>query len=302
MGGRWKLGLGFVLFVVSLFGLYLQYEKTKWIYAFFIILSWAGVVFVSDYFANRWAGVSFWPTNERKLKRILKFLVGAVIFCVLLEVAGHWLTRLWYYPAFEVPDYLLLAIPAYFLYSLVLYELYVSINKKLGREIHLIAGKSEESFYKRVMNVELLIGIIFTILGFIGLINVMRTFSISVLDISKDSMTSTGSWQAFLFALGIFFLLEFWAFKEKKRTFTKDLLSKNWIPLVAIYLTSLIAIVLIEFVNTPLQIWVFANWPLQHIQIMGLPIIAMFVAWPIQFFGLLGILRVIFDEKDAPVW
>lgn len=99
----------------------------------------------------------------------------------------------------------------------------------------------------------------------------------------------------------MFFIFEFISYKEGKKTLTQDLMQGNIYPIIGIILAGWIAIIGIEFVNAPFQIWIFANWPLNEVRIFNIPVVALLV-WPFQFPAFLAMLRSAMGKREASIW
>jgi hypothetical protein len=101
--------------------------------------------------------------------------------------------------------------------------------------------------------------------------------------------------------ISIFFLLETACFLLKKNTLTQDIIRGNFVPLISIFAASFLCIVFIELFNMPFQIWVFHNWPLNHIRLFAIPVVA-YIVWPTQYLLLLPIIRLLDGKNAEQVW
>lgn len=264
--------------------------------------SWLGLIFIFDFFDRKYFYRSVIPDGKNRKRKFWIITVVSILFCVLLEITGVFVGRLWYYPFMSMKSYLLFAPFAFGVYTLLLFILYEFLRDFIAsfKKIDSI-GRISKSLYSNIMHIELILGIFGYFKAVDYILNFLNNPGLSPFIISQRGEVPFPA----LFISGIvgvstFFIFEFICFKQNKQTLTHDILGGNFWPIVIILLANTIAIITIEFANGPLQIWVFSNWPLDHIRILNIPVMAIF-AWPFQFPVFLSMLRALFPSKEV-VW
>lgn len=291
-----ELLVGILIFVISIILLTFFMGRYNWITVLPIGLSWIGLVFIIDYLDRKYIRQSF-LTNK---KRFTKIAFISILFCMILDSFGVFFTRLWYYPYFPLPVYLLLAPLAYIVYTFFLFALYELIKKLVDKKSEGNTLRSVKG-YGIIMDTEFALGVVGYLLSIYYLLELIPYFRINIVDIDQPANIPIAWWFPFAFLLSTFFIFEFISFKEGKNTLTLDLLTGKFRPLVAILLVNWIAIIAIELVNSPFQVWVFSNWPLNSIRIFNVPVIALFW-WPFQFPAFLAMFRAALSKKEADIW
>ncbi len=126
-------------------------------------------------------------------------------------------------------------------------------------------------------------------------------FPIDHLNLQLSTKITVDLVSTFAIWFGMFFLFEFLCYKQKKETLTRDIIRHNFIPLIAIILSSLSVIILIEWFNTPFQVWVFDNWGNNQFNFLSIPIVA-YLIWPIQYLVLLPLIRFLDNSNRENIW
>jgi len=200
----------------------------------------------------------------------------------------------WYFPYVPFSIYFWAAPFFYILYTLVLFELYELIKHLLGH--HRLMMKVPEHMYDKIMAAELAIGILFSIIWVTYSLSNMAKFSMPFWEISRDSNIPVPWWFGFLFAFSVFFVFDYLAYKRGKPTFTSDLLKGDLRPALSITIANIGAILLMEMVNAPFQLWVYSNWYLQDVKLFTLPIFVILL-WPTQFLAFLSLFSAFLIKK-----
>lgn len=279
-------------------GILILFFSVGWMIAFlgnynywFMVLplgiSWIGLIFLFDFFERKYFAHTLVPdTNKRKRKL---FIIGVVslLFCVLLDGFGVLIARLWHYPFWSLRIYLMLAPFAYVAYSILLYLLYEFARDFIMRfEKINFTRKPKKILYEIIMNIELVFGVV----GYFA----------NIFLVTQKNLPMSGFYILFIFFASTFCLFEYIGYKQNKQTLTHDILSGNLWPILFIIIANIIAIILIEFVNAPFQVWHFVNWPFDNIRLLSVPVVA-FLLWPLQFPVFLSMLRAMFPSREV-IW
>jgi hypothetical protein len=259
----------------------------------FLLLSWLGILVTIDGVWILQGHDSILSVKQRT--RLLKLAAVSIVFGLLLEVFGAYFTRLWFYPEASLLLYCLLAAPAFISYGIILLFLYEFFDKHSTRRL-------KNSFsYKTLMEVELLAGM--TLFGYsaLSLYNSFQRLPVEVWRIDKGAQIDVSWWLPFCAMISLFFIFEYLSYRYGEKTLTEDLLLGNMRPILAILVASIVAILLIEYVNVPFDVWEFTNWPLQNTSIYGMPVFAL-LAWPFQFLALLSMVRFALKPSELKIW
>ncbi len=280
--------LGTLIFIFSILWMVFFLGSYNWFVVLPLGISWLGLICLFDFFERKYFRHSIIPDTHARKRKLFLITVISLLFCVLLDGFGVFITRLWYYPFWSLKVYLSIAPFAYVAYSILLYLLYEFVrdlimhNKKVQKW-----GVVTNGMYASLMKSELVLGVA----GYI----------LNILLISKIySSPSVRFYILTLFFVSTFCIFEYIGFKQNKKTLTHDLLSGNWWPIIFILVANVVAIIVIEFANAPFQVWTFANWPFDHLRLLNLPIIAILL-WPIQFPVFLSMLRTVFPSREV-IW
>lgn len=296
-----ELIIGILLFSLSLpLSYIISNSSTKLSFAL-LFFNWVSISLIVGSIYRKVKHKSFLPIDRKSLIYFLNLSLVSVFFCIILDFVGAVTTRLWYYPTIPNVIYYTLAPIPFAFYTLILYMLYDILKTKLTRKRTKSISVRTKKLYGQIMLGELIIGTLGIILSMIYLVNHIQTFNIIVLDLNKSSSRVVEWWFIFLILLSVFFVFEYLCYRRKKETFTKDILSGNFVPILAIIIANIIAIILIEIPNSPLQVWVFDNWVFNDIRISNIPIFAI-IAWPFQFLTFLSIFRFFFKENEEDIW
>lgn len=293
-------------------GIFILFFSTVWMvvfiesYNWFLVLplgiSWAGLIFLFDFFERKYFLHSVIPDTAGRKRKLFTITVVALLFCVLMEGFGVFVARLWYYPFWSLGVYLMLAPFAFAAYTLLLYILY-----EFARDFVLRFKKINFNYpvnkklYKIIMWGELVTGIIGYLLAIRYALEFLANPLISpFITNQKGVVPFSGFYIGTIVFISTFFIFEFIGSRQNKRTLTHDILSGNFWPVLFIIIANAIAVITIEFLNGPFQVWIFANWPYDDIRVFNVPIVALLV-WPLQFPVFLSMLRALFPSKEV-IW
>ena len=251
-------------------------------------ISWIGMICLFDFFERKYFRHTIIPDTHMRKRKLFLIIAISLLFCVLLDGFGVFITQLWHYPFWSLKVYLSIAPFAYVAYSILLYILYEFVRDLVMRHKKVTTGSNvSRKIYVLLMKSELVLGIA----GYI----------LNILLITR--MYSSLSFRFYIlitFFVSTFCIFEYIGFRQNKQTLTHDILSGNWWPIIFIFIANAVAVIVIEFANTPFQVWTFANWPFDHIRFLNLPIVALLL-WPIQFPVFLSMLRAVFPSREV-VW
>lgn len=266
-------------------------------------LGWLSVFFVGDYL-NRVTGEgSIFPHRKDQKNKIKNLIMAAFLMNVINDLTGTYLIRLWYYPYFNPVIYLLFLVPiGYVIYGIILYVFYRLFKKNFDDNVSPgRMSKIKAIVYKIIINAELIIGIVLTTLGLNYLLKTYYLFNVKWFEINRYLNMSINIWYPILMWFGLFFIMEFICYFLGRETLTRDLIRGNFVPFISIILASLMCVLFVEVFNYPFQIWAFANWPMDQVKLLNIPLIA-YLVWPMQYLILLPLIRI-FDGKNIEnVW
>jgi len=267
------------------------------------VLSWVGIIYVIDWADHYYLGKSFSEDLAPHVRhRLLRIAAVAIPFGFIIEGYGVYFLRLWYYPYWSFTIYSIAAPFAFIGYTYILFGLYDFV-KNLIHQPHKVGRwhNWQEWLYGKLMWLEVAVGGYLFIVATAYEIGQAKSLPIGFFDISKNSGIPVVWWLPFAISFAIIFIFDFVCFRQHKETLTKDVIRGYFSPILVILIANIIAVIAIEFFNGPFRIWRFANWPFENIQILNVPLIAIIV-WPLQFFGLLTMLRAAFTQKQIKIW
>lgn len=300
---RHQLAVAIFLFVTSFILLVILYPEFSLLRSIPIGVNWIAVVMLFDYLNRKFNNYTISPTTAKRKSTLLKLAVVAALFNLAFDVLGSWTTRLWYYPQYDYRYYILVFAPiGYAVYGLGLYSIFVFFKKLFDDEVR--GGRLSDRrtrMYEKVMAAEIALGLLGIWYSLYYLLDHISNFKVPVFNIQLDSNLPVEWWFTFMSGFSLLFIFEYISFKQGKETLTRDLIRGNFVPLVALLCCSAVGMIFIEAVNYPFQIWTFANWPLQEVAIVGVPIVAVIV-WPLQFLVLMSMMRCFFDARKLDIW
>jgi hypothetical protein len=293
-----ELLIGIALFIITLILMILFKGYYHWAIVYPLnLFNWIGSFLFIDFFVRKVIKTSFSPFS---LKGALLLIIPvALLMGFLQDFLGPVLTGLWAYPYFPPQIYIFLAPPGYIFYFIILLSLYILIKAILGDANE--RNKINENTYKKILWVELFLGLILLLITIEHIVSLMQTLPPTFWDISKPKLTGVTWWYTFAAQLSLFFIFEYITFIFKKTTLTKKIMGLQFQPIIAILLASGSAFIATELVNAPFGVWVFKNWPHNEIQFLTVPLVVM-LTWPFQFLVLLSLLRLLLSEKDLKIW
>ncbi len=239
-------------------------------------------------------------------KNLLTFVSISVVGAIILELVIHWAGKLWIYPGWNLPFYFLIFIPGFAFYWLFIAESYLGIKALID---HLKKGKKfvTKSFKweKQFFNILGVVGIIILALSLFFFVTHFSGQSQTFFDVEDLSLKTVNYVLPFYiilpFFLGSWLLLEFVQFKKNKPSFLKDTFHGYFTPLITIIFGSILAGIVMEAHNIFYNLWIYINWPLEHLSIFGLPII-MIIVWPLQYIAFLSLWRAFSSQQSEEVW
>lgn len=293
-------------------GIFILFFSVIWMtvflgsYNWFIVLplgiSWAGLIFLFDFFERKYFKHSIIPDSAGRQRKLFIIGVVALLFCTLLEGFWVFVGRLWYYPFWPLRIYLVLAPFAFAAYTLLLYMLYEFSRDLIMRYKKItLSCPVNKKLYETIMYGELVAGIIGYFLSIKYALKFLANPLLSPFAINQKGVVPFSAFYAGLIVfISTFFIFEYICSRQNKRTLTHDILSGNFWPILFIIIANTIAVISIEFLNGPFQVWIFTNWPYDNIRLFNMPIAALLV-WPLQFPVFLSMLRALFPSKEV-IW
>lgn len=280
--------LGSLIFLFSVIWMTFFIGSYNWFIVLPLGISWIGLICIFDFFERKYFRHTIIPDTHIRKRKLFIITIVSLLFCVLLDGFGVFINQLWYYPFWSLKVYLFLAPFAYVAYSILLYILYEFARDFIVRfEKINFTTKPRKILYETIINMELILGVVGY---FLIILNLNQ----------KENISLNGFYMLASVFICTFFIFEFIGFKQNKQTLTYDITRGNWWPILFITLANITAIILIEFVNAPFQVWHFANWPYDDIRFFNVPIMAILI-WPLQFPVFLSMLRALFPSKEV-VW
>ena len=277
------------------------FDNYNWFVVLPLGVSWLGLICLFDFFDRKYFAHTIIPDTVSRKKKMYRILLVGLVFCTVLEIFFVFIGRLWYYPFWSLKVYLLAAPFAYGAYTLLLFILYEFVKDAVLRYKKIQNLRVSKNFYKRIMVAELWLGIAgFTLSTYYALRFLFDSRLSSFLINQKSEVPASAFFFGVMVFVSTFFIFEYWGSRQNKQTLTHDILAGNLWPIVFILIANLIAVIIIEFLNGPFQVWIFANWPYDNLRMLNIPLTAILV-WPLQFPVFLSMIRVLFPAKEA-VW
>lgn len=266
--------------------------------------SWFCVFLVGDWLNRKIGNGSLFPHNINRTNKFKKLILAAFMTSLIIDFSGAWSLRLWFYPNFEsLSLYFLLFAPiGFILYGLILLVFYKLIKNTWDTEVK--PGRlsnAKRYLYGVIVHLQLILGITGLVFSYTYYQNYIIQNNIILTQINQLKDAPVNIIYLLISWVSLFFLLEFICYWTNKETFTRDIIRGNFLPLIAILLSSFLCIALIEFFNTPLQTWVFTNWPKPEHSFMAIPLTA-YILWPLQYLILLPLVRIFDGGNTENVW
>ncbi len=268
-----------------------------------LALSWISVFLIGDNVNKHLGNGSIFPHRKDQLHKLKRLAAAGFFMNLINDASGAFMTRLWYYPGFDPIWYLLFFAPiGYMLFGIILYIFYKVFRRhweylvRAGR-----MSRTTATVYQWIMYMELIIGSVGLVVSWQYYMHLITTYGVRWYEIFARVDMPVSVPMVFFSWLSIFFLLEFACFMLGRETLSRDCLRGNFLPLVSIVGASVLCIVFVELFNAPFQIWVFHNWPLDHIRFFDIPLVA-YLVWPSQYLLLLPIIRLFDGKNEENVW
>jgi hypothetical protein len=302
----WKLGV--LIFCITGLILWALRSRTQDnIFTLFLLfLNWFGVLLLLEYVYNRQTHCSiiFPHTRSTKLRLVL-ILVVAYTLSLGVDIFGFYLVRLWYFPKFDMDilTYFVIGPVLYIQYGVILFLIYEIIKNALHwKNKSGKFNKRDQTIYKLLVYSQLSLGVVLLVISVIYLYILFKQAQFSTLNwINQSGNIEISWWLPFAAAFGAYAIFDYLSFIFGKSTLLKDIYTRRLQPLAVIVLAALGGIIFTELLNVPLQIWTFSNWPLGHLRLLNIPLLA-WLSWPVQFIALLTMLRLALKEKDIDIW
>ncbi len=286
--------IGVVLFALSFFPFVAGRSQSTLVLGnvFFSV----GYILVMDAVSFRLGGSSILG-SPHPLRHFLHFSVAGIAAGVLLEGFAQWLGKLWYYPYFSVGSYALWFVGGFVMYSLLVFESYEGI-KAVVRRFMRPRRVRHRRFEPRL----------YTAFWRYGLLGIPAGVFVILLSYDKgyrfviDSplYLRTAFLGVLIVFLSVYLLLEYFEYRRRESSLLERLINRDYAPLVSILIASVVLSLVMEVQNAPLGFWRYFNLPGMDVLFLGVPV-AVFLAWPLQYFAFLSFYRAFFEKKDD-VW
>lgn len=267
------------------------------------VLSWFCVFLLGDWASRKMGEGSIFPHRKNQMHKFKRLLLASLIMNFISDMTGSWLLKLWYYPLINSSLlYLALAPLGYILFGFVLYVFYRLFKQhwdylmKSGR-----LTKLQKKIYLGAIHLQLILGVVGLGVSIPYYRSFVTQYQITWHSFDQNVLATVNIWMPLLLWVSIFFLLEYACFFLQRETFTRDIIRGNFLPFFSILGASIVCIIGIEFFNSPFQIWTFTNWPYQTAQFFNIPVVA-YALWPLQYFLLLPIIRLLDGKNTENVW
>jgi hypothetical protein len=266
-------------------------------------LLYLSVIALSEFVTRKWGDFSLLKGIMRRKKSILIYVGIATLGGIILDGTAQWLNRLWYYPYWTNPFYVFIFIAGFSAYFLCIIERYlmtkVVIDKlRKGRHYKTKPYKREGRFFGGLL-------VLAFITFAIGLTGSLIPHFVNQGEYNFNITYPTQHVSMFIFPLlifaGVWFFSEYMSFIKKRSSLLQGIIHKNFNSLFAVLLASLLLLIIMEIQNASLGLWVYANWPLSHIRLFTIPLIAV-LAWPLHYIAILSVYRALNKRQTEEIF
>jgi uncharacterized membrane protein (DUF106 family) len=270
------------------------------LYAFYCL----GIALVSDHICEKLTGQSMLNTIVRAGKGRWYYFLIALVGGLVLEGTATYFGGIWHYPFYSLSTYFIITVVLggfgwYFLCILLSYQAVKDILDKITKGRRFVGG---DYSYEQWLYPSLLI------MGLIGLgvflaelwsgTDAFRSF---VLSVTNEKTPYISFAQILWLNLWLFFIFEYIEHRRHRTSLLKDTMHGYLNPLLAILIVSVILGLYMEWQNVPIGLWIYKNWPWQHITFGHIPIMV-FVAWPLHYVFFLSLYRALGDRRSREIW
>ena len=292
---------GLTILVGCILLLFATYPNNNFLTILPILFSWFGSLLMIDYGNRRINKRTFFP-NFKHHHYFIEFCTISLVWCLGLEFLGSWTVRYWYYnPAFTPLAYVIVAPVAFIAYSILILSCYELLKKKFNKPSFGRDSNSLKTRLNLVHSVLFIVGLIGLTFSILEILRLAQIQNFNFFDFNKFNPTDVAWWLPFVCPYSLFVVLEYFGYKQGKETLIKDLLKGNYFPILLIFISSLILVILVEYSNVPFKIWEFSNWPLNDIKLWTLPITAI-LTWQSQFYVFFSMLRIFTKPSEIDLW
>lgn len=308
-----KFAIGIVFLAASYLQLLLpQYENYAdappyfWMILFvFSALFIFGIIFVSEGITEAVYRKSLLHAIFKNAHTIIAYFALSMVGAVMLDGVSQWLGKLWFYPLLNNATYPFVFVFSFAIYWLMVIESYLAVKALLDA---VMKGKRMVRTYFGFERP------LYTSLGALGILLIPIAAALMTNDYAVQrggyvfELTKAVDYKAnfgfiLLMFFGTWFLFEAIEYFRKETSLLRDILHHYFTPLIAVVLASFGTALLMETQNffAGAGAWVYANWPLQEVTFLGLPVV-MFLFWPIHYIFFLSLWRAFSDKESDEVW
>ncbi len=269
---------------------------------FAFVLFCFGIIFLSDYGAQKLTGSSYLTKILNNGTRRSHFILISIIAGIILEAMAAYFGHLWRYPHFSSTVYVLVAVflkgfAWYFLCILMSYEVFKDI---FDHYIKPPKNYQKNYFFEKIFfQILLIVGIISLSTVFYQIILSTNYLTKFYFNIDQYQIPYISFNLVLLACLGFFSVFEYIEHSKHRSSLLSDLMHGYFNPLLSIIIASITLGFYMEVQNEPIGLWVYINWPLEK-TIFGLPIM-IFVLWPVHYILFLSFYRA-FDRSSIGIW
>lgn len=294
--------LGIYTFFLSYFPLLIEpIKRTNFLVVFGGGLLYLSVICFSEYVTRRFGGFSQLREIFKNPKTLITYLIVGLIGGVILDGIAHWLSRLWIYPFWGTEFYLIVFIAGFSAYYLCIISSYLIVKTIIDK---LRKGKRYITRPKKSLNtiffVLLILSVILISIGISGMLIGFTQGSYPLFGENIPVETSINLIFIIPLFFGIWFFIEYLGYRLGRNTFIKEIVHGYWDSIIAVFLSSLILLIIMESQNGPIQLWTYLNWPLQDIKLFYTPITAI-IAWPFHYLAILSLYKVISKDQTKNI-
>lgn len=290
--------IGIILIMLSFGQIFVQKNPAEFL---IILLLWfifgVGLTFISEGILKKFNHSSFIKILFRDHPKIIHFIIACIIGAIVLEGSAQWLGKLWRYPYLNNKNYFILFIPIFLFYWLMITESYLAIRAIIHHFTRL--GRLKYKFLS--VNIFGLIGPALLVAVFLHIFLSFYRNHNYIFSICCSNGSRIIFFEVLVIFVSFWMVQEYIQFKQGKASLIRELYSGRIVSLCSIIIASTLTAILLEFENIPKLFWRYTNWPIEHIQILHLPI-AMFLAWPLHYIMFLSLLNIVLPNKSISIW
>jgi hypothetical protein len=263
----------------------------------------SGIVFICEGITIKLGATSLLKHIRENPKSLIAFILTTTLSAIALEGSAQWLGKLWIYPYFTSELYTFVFIPGFAGYFLMIGESYITMKAILDtltfKKYFITRYYSYEPKMYRLFGC---LGVIMVPLSIFMILLRYKESGGYIFDVSTLVNYQVRFIWIMTLIIGICFICEYIEYKHKTSSFLKDVLHHYTVPLAAVLAAAILLALIMETENLHSGYWRYTHWPYTNLHIFGLPLVMIFVAWPMQYIMFLSIFRVITPKESKNLW